>query len=108
MLSRVDFDNPTPQALCLAPSRELARQIQAVVDEMGQFTPCKTFLAVKDGWDRSVKPDAHVVVGTPGTVMDMLNRRCLDAKAIRVFALDEADEMLDAQSLGEQSMRVRR
>lgn len=97
------------QAICLAPSRELARQISDVVTSMGQFTPLTTFLAVKDSFDRHSPPtDAHVVIGTPGTVLDMIVKKKLDVKAVRAFVLDEADNMLDQQSLGEQTLRVKK
>lgn len=48
MLSRMDFDSKTPQAICVAPARELATQIVDVVKEMGQYTPVDVCLAVKD------------------------------------------------------------
>jgi len=48
-----------------------------------------------------------VVVGTPGTVMDLIKRRQLDPSQIRIMCLDEADNMLDQQGLGDQCMRLR-
>ena len=100
----------TLQALCLAPSRELARQIQEVVDNIGQFTQIKTHLAVPGSWSRNVKIESHILIGTPGTIVDMLSRggRIFDPKQIRVFVLDEADEMLAMQSLGDQTKRIKR
>ncbi|KAJ3103439.1 RNA helicase required for poly(A+) mRNA export [Phlyctochytrium planicorne] len=107
MLSRVDFNLPTTQAICLAPARELARQIMDVVREMGKFTPVTTAFAIKDSIEKGAKVNAHIVVGTPGTVMDLLKRRQIDNKDIRIFVLDEADNMIDQQGLGDQSIRVR-
>lgn len=110
MLSRVDPALMTPQAICLAPSRELARQIQEVVDKLGQFTPIKSFLAVPGSWRRGVKIDKHILIGTPGTIVDMLSRgsTIFDPKQIRVFVLDEADEMIQLQGLGDQTFRIKK
>jgi ATP-dependent RNA helicase DDX19/DBP5 len=75
MLTRVDVTQPTVQALCLAPSRELARQIMSVVETMGQFTSVKTQFAIQNAIPRGQKISAHIVVGTPGTVLDMIRRK---------------------------------
>jgi ATP-dependent RNA helicase DDX19/DBP5 len=108
MLSRIAYERDVVQAICLAPTRELARQIVDVVKEMGKFTPVKVFLAVKEQIKKGESVNAHIVVGTPGTVMDLLKRRQLDARHINVFVLDEADNMLDLQGMGEQSLRVKK
>lgn len=76
---------------------------------MGQFTDVKVFLGVKDSFDRHSPPiNAHVVVGTPGTLMDMIVKKKLDVRQVKAFCLDEADNMLDQQSLGEQTLRVKK
>ena len=76
---------------------------------MGQFTPVQVFLGVKDSFDRHSPPcHAHIVVGTPGTLMDMIVKKKLDPRDVKVFCLDEADNMLDQQSLGEQTLRVKK
>ena len=108
MLSRINYERDMVQAICLSPTRELARQIVDVVKEMGKFTPVKVALAVKDGVKRGEQVKDHIVVGTPGTVMDLLKRRALDARHVNVFVLDEADNMLDLQGMGEQSLRVKK
>lgn len=61
-------------------------------------------------WSRNVKIDKHILVGTPGTLVDMLSRggRIFDPKQIRVFVLDEADEMIALQGLGDQTKRIKR
>ncbi len=109
MLMRVDPARPTtPQALCLAPSRELARQIMGVVQEMSQFMQTLTVqYAIPQALGRGQKIASQIVVGTPGTVLDMIKKRMLDTKEIKVFVLDEADNMLDQQGLGEQCLRVK-
>lgn len=128
MLSRVDFSknktqvrlSPSPhfpspklithtQALCLAPSRELARQIMSVVVAMGKFTPVQTEYAIKDNLPKDAKHiTAHIVVGTPGTMTDLMRRKVIDVGEVKVFVLDEADNMLDQDGLGDQTLRVKK
>lgn len=107
MLTRVDMSVNQVQALCLAPSRELARQIMSVVQTMGQFTNIKTQFAIPNMVAKGQKIDAQIVVGTPGTVLDLIRRKQLPVNGIKVFVLDEADNMLDQQGLGEQCIRVK-
>lgn len=113
ILSRLDLSTEqmqkTPQALILAPTRELARQIVGVVQVMGQFL---TGLAIgtavpADSNSRPTKLECSVVVGTPGTVMDMIKRRTMTPARLKVIVLDEADNMLDQQGLGDQCIRVK-
>jgi ATP-dependent RNA helicase DDX19/DBP5 len=113
ILHRLDLSTEpmqkTPQALVLAPSRELARQIMGVVQVMGAFVPGLIVEAAvpQDAAARGRKVEASVVVGTPGTVMDMIRKRSMDARQIKVLVLDEADNMLDQQGLGDQCIRVK-
>jgi ATP-dependent RNA helicase DDX19/DBP5 len=113
ILHRIDLSTEqackTPQALVLAPSRELARQIVGVIKVMGSFVPgLLVDVAVPtEASQRSRKIEAAVVVGTPGTVMDMIRRRSMDARAVKILVLDEADNMLDQQGLGDQCTRVK-
>lgn len=108
MLTRVDMSINQVQALCLAPSRELARQIMSVVQTMGQFTNIKTQFAIPNMVARGQRIDAQIVIGTPGTVLDLVKKRQLPVDGIKVFVLDEADNMLDQQGLGDQCIRVKR
>jgi len=108
ILSRIDLSNPEPQALALAPSRELARQILGVITHMGQFMQgLTTMAAVPDPSRRGQQFNAQILVGTPGTAQDMLKRRLINAKHIKILVLDEADNMLDQQGMGEQCTRVK-
>ncbi|KTW29385.1 hypothetical protein T552_01339 [Pneumocystis carinii B80] len=107
VLSRIDYSKNAVQAICLFPSRELARQTMNVITEMGRFTPVKIAFAVKDSLVKKEKIIAHVIVGTPGTVLDLIIRKSIDTDNIKIFVLDEADNMLDQQSLGAQSMRIK-
>lgn len=113
ILHRLDLSSEqatkTPQALVLAPSRELARQIVGVIKVMGSFVPGLIVEAAvpTDAAQRGRKIEASVVVGTPGTVMDMIRKRSMDARHLKVLVLDEADNMLDQQGLGDQCIRVK-
>ncbi|KAF2865521.1 P-loop containing nucleoside triphosphate hydrolase protein [Massariosphaeria phaeospora] len=108
ILTRVKLDLLAPQALVLAPSRELARQILGVIEQMGQFiTGLKVIAAIPDPTRKGQRYEAHVLVGTPGTVQEQLRRRLIDARNIGILVLDEADNMLDQQGLGDQCTRVK-
>ncbi|KUJ18020.1 ATP-dependent RNA helicase-like protein dbp5 [Mollisia scopiformis] len=109
ILSRLDYTRPKqPQALVLAPARELARQIEDVVRLVGQFVQGLTIQAAVPGAvERNARVESMVIVGTPGTAMDLIKRRQLDGSALKVLCLDEADVMLDTQGLGDQCMRIK-
>ncbi|KAK5628616.1 hypothetical protein RRF57_004331 [Xylaria bambusicola] len=109
VLSRVDFSQPTkPQALLLAPSRELARQIQGVVATIGQFIPnLGVAAAIPGAIPRGGSVDKAIVVGTPGTVMDLIRRHQFDVSGLRLLVIDEADNMLEQGGLGDQCSRVK-
>lgn len=98
ILEQLDIGKLACQALVLAPTRELAQQIQKVMIALGDYmdTQCHACIG-----GTNVRADIsklelgqHIVVGTPGRVFDMINRRALDPHAIKIFVLDEADEML--------------
>ncbi|EAW11752.1 ATP-dependent RNA helicase DBP5 [Aspergillus clavatus NRRL 1] len=112
-LSRVDLSTEqmqkTPQALILAPTRELARQIVGVVSVMGQFLDGLIIgtAVPADINNRPKRLECSIAVGTPGTVMDMIKRRIMVPNKLKVLVLDEADNMLDQQGLGDQCIRVK-
>jgi len=98
ILQRIDMDLKACQALILAPTRELAQQIQKVVIALGDFMKvechaCVGGTNVREDMQK-LEAGVHVVVGTPGRVFDMINRRALKTDHLKIFALDEADEML--------------
>jgi len=84
--------------LILAPTRELASQIQKVVDALGDYLGVRAYACIggtKVRDDMAILQDGvHVVVGTPGRVLYLLSRGALNSKHIKIFVLDEADEML--------------
>jgi len=98
ILQQLDPDFKDCQALILAPTRELAQQIQKVVLALGDYmgVTCHACIGgtnVRDDIKR-LETGVQIVVGTPGRVYDMLNRSALHSKNIKMFVLDEADEML--------------
>ncbi|KAF2858399.1 P-loop containing nucleoside triphosphate hydrolase protein [Piedraia hortae CBS 480.64] len=110
MLSRIDLSNNEPQCLVLSPTRELARQISSVASTMGMFLVdegLQVTEAIPQMVPRGKQLEGQIIVGTPGTVMDMLKRRQLSTRGLRVLTLDEADTMLDLQGLGDSCKRVK-
>jgi len=98
ILHSLDFSLLECQALVLAPTRELAQQIQKVVLALGDYLnvrchACIGGTRVRDDITK-LQSGLHIVVGTPGRVYDMLKRRVLLPEHIKMFILDEADEML--------------
>ncbi len=98
ILQKLDFSIKGTQALILAPTRELAQQIQKVVIALGDYMnvechACVGGTNVREDMSK-LQEGVHVVVGTPGRVYDMINRRALRTDTIKIFCLDEADEML--------------
>lgn len=99
LLQRIQVDAQRPQALILAPTRELALQVADEIAKIGKYLGVRE-LAVCGGHPierqiRALRAGVSVVVGTPGRVMDLIERRVLRLDEIGVFVLDEADEMLD-------------
>ncbi len=86
------------QALIVAPTRELSQQIAYVVQSLGEFMGVKVHSCVGGTVVREdiqiLKSGVHVVVGTPGRVQDMMKKGFLKTDYLRIFVLDEADEML--------------
>ena len=98
ILERIDADRKAVQAVVLAPTRELAIQVHSAVAEFVGSQRLK-ILAIYGGQsiDRQMmqlKRGVHVVVGTPGRIIDLLDRGCLKLDQVKWFVLDEADEML--------------
>merc|ERR1711862_142441 len=97
-LQRVRHDIGACQALILAPTRELANQIQKVALALGDYQKVKCHAciggtSVRDDIDK-LREGQHLVVGTPGRVFDMIGKRNLRVDDLITFVLDEADEML--------------
>ncbi|KAK0260047.1 ATP-dependent RNA helicase eIF4A [Friedmanniomyces endolithicus] len=98
VLQKIDPNIKACQALILAPTRELAQQIQKVVVAIGDFMQiechaCIGGTSVRDDM-KALQEGPQIVVGTPGRVQDMIQRRVLKTDSMKMFVLDEADEML--------------
>lgn len=101
ILSRLDMSAGTaPQVLVLAPTRELATQVAESFKSYGACMPKLRIAAIYGGADydpqlRALRKGVHVVVGTPGRVLDHIKRGTLSLDSLRCLVLDEADEMLN-------------
>ena len=98
-LQRIDTSVKAPQALMLAPTRELALQIQKVVMALAFHMDIKVHACIGGTSfveDAEGLRDAQIVVGTPGRVFDNIQRRRFRTDKIKMFILDEADEMLSS------------
>jgi translation initiation factor 4A len=98
MLELIDTSVLQCQALILAPTRELAQQIHRVILQIGQYQKinchaCIGGTVVREDI-RILEKGVHAVVGTPGRVFDMISRNHLSTQQLKIFILDEADEML--------------
>lgn len=96
---KVKWEENEPQALILAPTRELAIQIEEDVKNIGRYKRIKGVTlygksSFKDQ-ERELEGKTHIVIGTPGRVLDHINRGTFSAKNIKYVVIDEADEMLD-------------
>jgi len=99
MITRIDPQIRSIQGLVLVPTRELAVQVAEHVGQLGKYTRVKT-LPIYGGESiqtqiRALERGAHIIVGTPGRVIDLLKRRILDLSSVKTVVLDEADRMLD-------------
>lgn len=100
LLHRIDVTRRTPQALVLGPTRELAEQVTGAVREMAVGLPGLRVLRVTGGSPSRDQRDAleagtHVIVGTPGRVLQQLELGRIDPAGLSTLVLDEADRMLD-------------
>lgn len=99
LLSRIDVSMLSPQVLVLAPTRELAIQVAEAFQRYAAHLQGFHVLPIYGGQDyrpqiNQLRRGVHVVVGTPGRIMDQISRGNLDLSSLRAVVLDEADEML--------------
>jgi ATP-dependent RNA helicase DeaD len=99
ILSQIDLSKPQTQALVLVPTRELAIQVAEAFQRYATHMKGFHVLPIYGGQSyvpqlKGLKRGAHVIVGTPGRVMDHMNRGTLPLDSLRYLVLDEADEML--------------
>lgn len=99
ILNKIDLKQYKPQTIIMAPTRELAIQVAAEIKTLGQNIKGLNVTEIYGGASiveqmRALKKGSHIVVGTPGRVKDLINRRSLQLDEVKTFVLDEADEML--------------
>jgi ATP-dependent RNA helicase DeaD len=100
ILNSINPDKPNVQALILSPTRELGQQIAKQLFKYTKYIPEKIFIesvyggANIDEQIRALRRPTHIVVATPGRLVDLLDRKAIDLSFIRTLVLDEADEML--------------
>lgn len=95
----VDWDQNKPQALVLTPTRELAIQVKEDMFNIGRFKRLKVSAIYGKSpfyyQEKELKQKTHIVVGTPGRLIDHIERETLDTSNIKYLVIDEADEMLN-------------
>lgn len=99
LINKIDQKNTNVQALIIAPTRELAIQVSEELYKLSYDKHARV-LAVYGGSDisrqiRSLKKNPQIIVGTPGRMLDLINRRVLKLDHVETLVLDEADEMLN-------------
>jgi translation initiation factor 4A len=98
VLESIDINVLKVQGLILAPTRELARQIYNIFIEFSKYTNIKVSLLIGGGSIsddiNNIRNGIHIVIGTPGRILDVIKREIINPKHIKIFVLDEADEML--------------
>ena len=99
ILARIDLQLPGPQALVLVPTRELAIQVAEAFQRYSTHLQGFHVLPIYGGQSyvpqiKGLKRGAHVIVGTPGRIMDHMKRGALKLASVRFIVLDEGDEML--------------
>jgi superfamily II DNA/RNA helicase len=97
-LNIIDETKQKPQVLIMAPTRELAVQIESVIKDLCKFMKIRTALCVggipvdKNGFDAS---HSHILIGTPGRIYDLISKKLFKAEEIKLLIMDEADELLN-------------
>ncbi len=99
LIERINVEEDHVQALILAPTRELANQVAESLSQFGRYKGVRT-VVVYGGQDmrkqiRDLKRKPHVVVATPGRLMDHMRRKTIRLQEVDIVVLDEADEMLN-------------
>lgn len=99
LCEKIDWDENSPQGLVLTPTRELAVQVSEDISNIGRFKRVKSIAVFGkepiSEQERKLKQKTHIVVGTPGRILDHIERGSLNLSKIKYFVIDEADEMLN-------------
>src|SRR5690554_3900574 len=99
LIQKIDVSRTNIAALIMTPTRELAIQVADEIGKLAKFKGVRT-LPIYGGQDigrqiRALKKYPHVIIGTPGRLLDHINRRTIKLDEVQTVVLDEADEMLD-------------
>jgi len=99
LLQVIDFDSSVPQGLIICPTRELCLQISGDLTDYARFVKKARVVAVYGGASigdqiKQLKRGAHIIVATPGRLIDLMQRKAVNTRHIHYCVLDEADEML--------------
>ena len=100
ILQKIEIENCQPQALILCPTRELCLQIAGDLQDFSKYIRGLHILPVYGGSSiesqiRSLKKGVHIVVATPGRLLDLMNRKTVKLDSVKYVIMDEADEMLN-------------
>lgn len=100
LLQRIDVNRLFPQALIMAPTRELCLQIAGDLADYSKYMPGVHITPVYGGANievqiRALRKGSHIIVATPGRLLDLINRKCISLENIETVIMDEADEMLN-------------
>ncbi|MBF0490465.1 MAG: ATP-dependent RNA helicase DbpA [Candidatus Omnitrophica bacterium] len=100
LLAKIDIAHTRPQALILCPTRELAEQVCIEIRRLARFTNNIKVLTLCGGTEerhkaKSLEHGAHIIVGTPGRIKKLLEKKSLNVNSLKVLVLDEADRMLE-------------
>ncbi len=99
MISKISKNDDKIRALIMAPTRELAIQVAEEIEKLSRFKGLRT-LPIYGGQDivrqiRALKKKPQIIIGTPGRLLDHINRKTIKLEDVNTVVLDEADEMLD-------------
>ncbi|MGN0209504.1 MAG: DEAD/DEAH box helicase, partial [Muribaculaceae bacterium] len=100
VIQRIDTDITAPQALILAPTRELCLQIAGDLADFSKYMPEVALIPVYGGSSieaqiRGLRRGVHIIIATPGRLIDLIERKVVNLENVHTVVLDEADEMLN-------------
>ena len=108
MLNTIDASIEEVQGLIIAPTRELVQQIQKQLFKFTRYIEEKIFVEGVYGGEKiekqisKLRRPTHIIVATPGRLLDLIRRKAVDIRKVKTLILDEADEMLSMGSPGSQ------
>lgn len=79
-----------------------------VITTMAAYTKVTTAYAIKESTQRGAVVNQHIIVATPGTLNDLIRKRTINTSQVKMLVVDEADNMLDQQGLGDTTIRIKK